>query len=182
MTLSPMRFKNYIWPHNPRSYSIDFRRTVVSRKVPGGRSLMQDMGLDYRVLRGEGEFCGEGAYDEFKKLAMVFYEDSPGVLTHPVWQTSMAWFVELSLTQEPTEDYVAYSFEFWECSTISTASSNNAAGVGAVSEKRWHTVAAGETIWSISALCGVTVPALIRLNTRLKNPNNLAAGDRLRIR
>ena len=26
MTLSPMRYKGYTWPHNPRVYSIDYER------------------------------------------------------------------------------------------------------------------------------------------------------------
>lgn len=57
---------------------------------------------------------GEGAYGEFKKLATVFYAGGPGLLVHPVWQTSNAYFVELSLRQEPRADYVGYSFAFWE--------------------------------------------------------------------
>ena len=115
MNLSPMRFKNYIWPHNPRVYEIGFARKMASQHVPFGRSVLSGLGMDHRVLRGEGEFVGEGAYREFQKLATVFYEESPGILVHPVWQTANAWFVELSVRQEPTEDYVRYGFTFWEC-------------------------------------------------------------------
>lgn len=28
MLLSPMRFKNFVWPHNPRVYSIAFERIL----------------------------------------------------------------------------------------------------------------------------------------------------------
>ena len=117
MTLSPMRFKDYVWPHNPRSYEIEFTRAVSQRKIPFGMYTLQSLGRGARVLRGEGEFTGAGAYGQFKKLASVFCEESPGVLVHPVWQTSKAWFVSLSLRQEPTEDYVAYSFAFWSATT-----------------------------------------------------------------
>ena len=85
-----------------------------ARKVPFGRYHLQDLGPAQRVMRGEGEFVGEGAYGEFKKLATVFYAGGPGLLVHPVWQTSKAYFVELSLRQEPRADYVGYSFAFWE--------------------------------------------------------------------
>ena len=68
-----------------------------ARKVPFGRYHLQDLGPAQRVMRGEGEFVGEGAYGEFKKLATVFYAGGPGLLVHPVWQTSNAYFVELSL-------------------------------------------------------------------------------------
>ena len=114
MELTPMQYKTYTWPYNPRTYSISYERKVAVHKVPFGRYAMQDLGLTRRVMRGEGEFCGEGAYDEFKKLATVFYRDGPGTLIHPVWQTSKAYFVELSLAQEPRKDYVRYTFTFWE--------------------------------------------------------------------
>ena len=67
----------------------------------------------YRVLRGEGVFAGEGAYEQFRKLAAVFQEDGPGLLVHPVWQTERARFASLQVTEEPLPDYVRYRFEFW---------------------------------------------------------------------
>ena len=60
MTLSPMRFKDYVWPHNPRVYEIEFSRQVVSHKIPMGKYSLQNLGRSHRVLRGEGEFAGEG--------------------------------------------------------------------------------------------------------------------------
>lgn len=109
-----MQYKEYVWPHNPRTYTISYERKVAVHKVPFGRYAMQDLGLGRRVMRGEGEFYGEGAYEEFKKLASVFYYGGPGVLLHPVWQSANAYFVELSLAQEPRKDYVRYTFTFWE--------------------------------------------------------------------
>ncbi len=114
MILSPMRFKNFVWPHNPRVYSIAFERKLAAHKIPFGRHVIQSLGQTRRVLRGEGEFVGQGAYDTFKKLASVFYEETPGVLVHPVWMTTTAWFAALELRQRPRRDYAAYSFEFWE--------------------------------------------------------------------
>lgn len=29
--LQPMRYKNYVWPHNPRSYSITYHRRLTAR-------------------------------------------------------------------------------------------------------------------------------------------------------
>ena len=84
MILSPMRFKNFVWPHNPRVYSITYERKIAVHKIPFGRHHLQSLGQTRRVLRGEGEFVGEGAYDTFKQLATVFYEETPGVLAHPV--------------------------------------------------------------------------------------------------
>ena len=103
-----MRYKDYVWPHNPRVYTIEYKRTMGARKVPFGRYHLQDLGPAQRVMRGEGEFVGEGAYGEFKKLATVFYAGGPGLLVHPVWQTSNAYFVELSLRQEPRAEEGVY--------------------------------------------------------------------------
>lgn len=114
MKLSPMRFKNFIWPHNPRVYSITYERKMAANKIPFGRHALQSLGQTRRVFRGEGEFVGEGAYNTFKRLATVFYEETPGPLIHPVWVATTAWFVGLELEQEPRSDYVRYSFEFWE--------------------------------------------------------------------
>ena len=95
MNLSPMRFKNYVWPHNPKVYEIGFHRNVAVHHVPFGRDVLESMGMERRILWGEGEFSGPGAYQEFQRLATVFYEETPGILVHPVWQTAKAWFVEL---------------------------------------------------------------------------------------
>ena len=103
MNLAPMRYKDYVWPHNPETYTISFKRQVAVAKVPFGRYGMQDLGMSYRVMEGEGVFAGKGAYDEFKKLASVFYQGGPGLLIHPVWQASQAYFVLLELAQQPLE-------------------------------------------------------------------------------
>ena len=124
MNLAPMRYKDYVWPHNPETYTISFKRQVAVAKVPFGRYGMQDLGMSYRVMEGEGVFAGKGAYDEFKKLASVFYQGGPGLLIHPVWQSANVYFVGLALAQEPKQDYVRYTFTLccwnWRSSRLKT--------------------------------------------------------------
>ena len=129
MILSPMRFKTFVWPHNPRVYSITYERKLAVHKIPFGRHYLQSLGQTRRVLKGEGEFVGEGAYDTFKALASIFYEETPGTLVHPVWMTTTAWFAGLELRQEPRRDYVAYSFEFWEVLSNSNTTALTAVAV-----------------------------------------------------
>lgn len=191
MRLTPMRYKDYIWPSNPGSYRISFRRVVAEHKLPFGRSVTQDLGQVCRVLEGEGEFAGEGAYEEFKRLATVFYGGGAGVLVHPVWMTTRAYFTELEVVQEPLPDYVRYRFSFWEDSTASgglvevsvegepeggTDPEIPAGGWGAV-----HTVRKGETLWGIAWRYGVALTALIAANPQIKNPNLIYPGDQVRI-
>ena len=188
MKLSSMRYKDYIWPHNPRTYSISYERKIAAYKIPFGTYTMQDMGMTYRVLRGEGEFVGEGAYDEFKRLATVFYAGGAGLLVHPVWQTSNAYFVALSMKQQPREDYVSYAFEFWEDHgarpgglTEIAAPSASGGTDGGASAAESCTVVAGDTLWGIAARYGKTVEELIALNPQIRNPNLIYPGDVIRI-
>lgn len=191
MELAPMRYKDYVWPHNPRAYFIEYQRSMGVHKVPFGRYHLQDLGPTRRVMKGEGEFVGDGAYQEFQKLAAVFYSDGPGVLVHPVWQATQAYFVALTLQQEPRENYVRYTFAFWETyqgydAYARTASGAGAAGTGvtkAVAEgkKTWHTVAQGESLWKIAQNYGVGLAELIARNPQIKNPNLICAGEKVRV-
>lgn len=183
MRLTPMRYKDYIWPNNPESYRISFRRSVAAHKLPGGTYAMQDLGTAWRVLEGEGAFAGEEAYEEFKKLATVFYQGGAGVLVHPVWMTTQAYFVELEALQEPTPDYVRYRFAFWE--NLETAPAlkrvDSAAGETAAQSTREHIAAQGETLWGIAARYGTTVQKLLAANPQIKNANLIYAGERVRL-
>ena len=197
MILSPMRFKNVVWPHNPRVYSITYERKIAVHKIPFGRHYLQSLGQTRRVLKGEGEFVGAGAYDKFKELATVFYEETPGTLVHPVWVTTTAWFAGLELRQEPRRDYVAYSFEFWEVMpdgnttelTAAAASPGAApAGGGAASgsasaaQEGWYTVVKGDTLWGLSRRYGVALSQIIALNPQISNPNLIYVGQKVRIK
>ncbi len=195
MELSPMRYKSFIWPHNPRTYSIEYERKVAVHKVPFGRYAMQDLGLGRRVMRGEGEFFGPSAYEDFKKLATVFYDDGPGALFHPVWQSASVYFVALSLAQEPRKDYVRYTFTFWEDydkyqDTLTTRKKQTNTGGGSGPAPAlpkppagavYHTVVTGETLWGIAQKYGTTLGELLVWNPQIKNPNVIQAGLRLRV-
>lgn len=179
MKLAPMRYKDYIWPHNPETYSIRFRRVVAAEKVPFGRYGMQELGMSYRVMEGEGVFAGEGAYEEFKRLATVFYDDGPGLLIHPVWQAAKAYFVRLELAQQPLKDYVRYRFTFWETSPLDTALVRVTDTETGTAEKARYTVRAGDTLWGIAQANGVTLTALLQANPQIGNPNRIAVGEQV---
>lgn len=190
MKLSAMRFKNYVWPHNPRVYEIEYRKDVTSHRVPFGLYVLQNMGRQNRVLKGEGAFAGEGAYAEFKKLASVFFDMTPGILTHPLWDAASACFVALRLKQEPTENYVAYSFEFWECydgyntglTVIQTASSDGNAAAVVKNTAEYYTVVHGDYLWAIARDHGLTLAELLALNPQIRNSNVIYTGDRIRVK
>lgn len=191
MNLSPMRYKDYTWPHNPRVYTIDFQRPVAVHKTPFGRYQLQDLGLGHRVMEGEGEFVGEGAYEEFQRLACVFYEDGPGLLVHPLWQAANAYFVSLRAEQEPRPDYVRYSFTFWEeyglYNSLATRTTGKTDGqqtgpVRDAGQAVYHSVVKGDTLWALAGRYGVALTELVALNPQIKNPNLIRVGEEVRVR
>lgn len=197
--LAAMRYKDYVWPHNPRVYTIEYHRDMAVQKFPMGVYHLQDLGRSYRVLKGEGEFVGPEAYDQFKELATLFYAGGTGPLIHPVWQPASAYFVELSLRQEPKPDYVSYTFTFWEgpsetpglkeYGTERTGESvdggTGSAGIEAESAAGSavrHTVRRGETLWGIAREYGVGLTEVIALNPQIKNPNLIYPGEEVRVK
>ena len=193
MDLSPMRYKGYTWPHNPRVYSIDYERKMAVHKTPFGLFRLQDLGRTNRIMEGEGEFVGEDAYSQFGMLANVFYEDTPGLLVHPLWQVSNAYFVSLRLEQEPRPDYVRYSFVFWEDYSQTgdlvlrvTGSTGGTEGgtqsTAASSAPQYHRVVKGDTLWALAKTYGLTLSELIALNPQIKNPNLIYVGDEVRVK
>lgn len=192
MALTPMQYKGYTWPHNPRTYTIRYTRQVALHKVPLGRYALQDLGLTCRVMTGEGEFYGPEAYDEFKKLASVFYQGGAGTLVHPVWQTARAYFVDLALVQEPRKDYVRYTFTFWEdyegydqglTEETDGGGTDTAAASASAGESggTWHTIAQGETLWAVAQTYGLTLAGLLLLNPQITNPNVVQAGQQVKV-
>ncbi len=183
--LAPMRYKSFTWPHNPHSYSITYERLTAVHKVPMGVYTMQDLGRTRRVLRGEGVFYGPAAYDTFRALACVFYETGPGLLIHPVWDTSNAYFTDLRLEMEPAENYVVYSFAFaegfFQYSGLRRLDGAAASTAQVGSAPRWHTVVSGDTLWAIAQRYGVTLAQLLALNPGISNPNLILAGQKVRV-
>jgi len=184
MQLTPLRYKDYIWPYNPAAYSISYERQVAVLKVPFGRCCMQDLGMTCRIIRGQGEFAGEYAYEEFKRLASVFYQDGPGLLIHPLWQISNAYFTGLRLEQEPLPDYVRYSFEFRErfdgyqerLTDLTPPSTPSPPSDGTA---RTYTVVSGDTLWGVAKKHGVALEALLKANPEIKNPNLIYPGNKV---
>ena len=190
MDLSPMRYKSYTWPHNPRVYSIDYERKMAVHKTPFGLFRLQDLGRTNRIMEGEGEFVGEGAYAQFGQLANVFYEGGPGLLIHPLWQAANAYFVSLRLEQEPRPDFVRYSFTFWEDDSwyAGLAVRQHQGGAGGQTAQEWepsavyHRVVSGDTLWALAGQYGLSLDELVALNPQIKNPNLIRVGEEVRVR
>jgi len=174
--LEALKFKTFVWPHNPRSFTVEHSRKLISRKLPFGAYFIQDMGEDLCVFKGAGEFVGERAYSDFLRLAELFIEGGPGLLVHPLWPAAECYFAKLRLTQEPKENYLSYEFEFWQ---KSDGKKQGKVSLSLASE--YYTVASGESIGDVVLNTGVSADEILALNPQLKNINQLSAGTKLRI-
>ena len=174
--LTAMKFRDFTWPNNPRSFTVQRRRALVSRKLPFQAYRVQDMGEDLCVFKGEGEFVGERAYADFLRLAELFSDGKPGLLVHPVFPATEVYFASLKLRQEPIENYVNYEFEFWE------NSDGTKRGRAALkSAPRYYSVSVGEGLGDVVLNCGVSIDELIRLNPQIANMNRIEAGEILKL-
>lgn len=178
MKLSSMSYKGFVWPHNPRTCTVTTEKTVTSTKLPGGRWHTGELGLSGRKISGSGEFTGEGAYVRFNELYQVFCQEGEGLLYHPVLGAVTAHFSSLTMDQEPSANYVAYSFEFIE--------RGQTAEVEVIQptpgETKYHTVGLGESFWTVCTLYDLDALALALLNPSMSNPVDVTQGDILRVR
>ena len=190
MRLAPMRYKEFTWPHNPETYQVEHRRQVAVHKVPFGGYVLQDLGAGCRVLEGEGTFAGKDAYATFRALEQVFDQPGPGLLVHPVWPASCAYFVTLQLTEEPLPDFVRYRFAFWEdqggykagLTEIAAGGTEEGGSAGGASQPApsysgTYVVRKGDTLWGIAGRYGVALADLIAANPQIKNPNLIYPGE-----
>jgi hypothetical protein len=190
-TLSPLKFKDYTWPHNPSLYDIKFARHMAEHDyIDISGAEFEDFGSAPRVFSGSGAFFGIDAYAQFGQLATVFYDKGPGKLIHPIWQPTMAMFSGLTVKQDPTPDYVEYTFEFTEHRDIdiiqeikpTTGSSSGSTSSGSTSNARkiTHIVKSGESLSYIASLYGITWRQIANDNKSLiKNPQSLQVGWKL---
>ena len=175
--LSKMRFKTFVWPHNPSAYSVSYDRKQAVHELPMGDDQIQDLGKRPRIMKGEGAFYGPDAYRTFQALARLFDEGTPGVLIHPVWETSLAYLTQLELLQEPRADYVRYRFTFREAGR--KARTQMASGDDV---PRTVIFRAGDTMLSVAGRYGLTMDALAALNPEIGNFSRVPVGREVRVR
>lgn len=189
LKLSPLKYKNYTWPVNPRTYSLRFEKNTAVHHYPYTNiNEVDDTGMKPREVSGEGEFIGEGAYEEFQKLASVFYNSGPGPLIHSIWQIQQAIFNRLEVTQEPTPNYVKYNFGFIEHfpevkvqEKKQVTSSNTTPKPQQNIKAKAHTVKKGDTMWAIAKRNKMNLKDLIAKNPQIKNPNLIYPGQKINL-
>lgn len=173
--MMPMRYKDFVWPNNPSSCYLELKKEVATHKYPGNSFQLEELGEGQRIFRGQGEFYGEFAYTYMESLVRTYEEKGPGALIHPVLELRQAYFTELTLLEEPRENYVAYTCVFQEDGSIEEAGTELSATEG-------YTVRMWESLWDVAEKCGTTVELLLSLNPWIRNPNRLELGRQVKLK
>lgn len=174
MDLTPMSFKDYIWPRNPETVTVSRLKNVGSFKIPGAENTLQDLGGGGRTVSGAGGFSGDTCEEEFGKLAAVFAETGAGELLLPGMDPFPALFSSLTRKGDARPSRVSYEFTFLEDGSVPPEES-------AVSERTVHICAEGDTLFGIAAERGVSVDALLALNLGIEWPNAPGTGTEVAV-
>ncbi len=159
MKLQPMKFRDFVWPHNPETLNISRRRSLKEWRLPFSGSVVQDCGAEKRVVEGEGRFYGPGCIRQFQKLSELLEDGKNGVLTLPEIPPFSARFVSLGMIGTAEPDSIGYRFVFWE--------DGKAAGTE------------GASLWRVAHRFSSSVDELVALNPQIRWPNLLEEGERV---
>ena len=110
--MDKLKYKTFVWPHNPTVYKEEYLREPQYYKGDDGEYYFDAMGDEKLTITGTGAFFGDDAFVQFKKLAKLFKETTPGNLEHPIWGIRYCYLTGLEMTQEPKDNYVSYRFTF----------------------------------------------------------------------
>ena len=109
-----MSFGNYVFPVNPYMIKISHNRTTAVQRTPKGNDVVSDMGVNCRIVSGEGELFGDDCHEKFLYLKSIFENGGTGVLYIPSQKPMYAVFKELELMAEDIEGVIRYRFVFYE--------------------------------------------------------------------
>lgn len=172
MKLQPMKYGDYVWPHNPETLRVACKRNVQELKSPFSGSVMQDYGVQKRVIEGEGTFYGEDCIQQFQQLSVVLGQQKSAVLALPNLPPFLARFVLLEMIGAPEPDLVRYRFEFWEKSADTASLVGGKAG-------EVYRCKQGDDVWRIAATFSTTPEKILEKNPFLKWPNYLKEGEQV---
>lgn len=164
-----MKFKGYKWHHNPHELVFEDEKKVSELTAPFDKSVVQNAGRRNMRISGEGELYGEDCLDQFLRLLELFREGGSGVLSIAGIPSVYAVFESLKLVGRPRPDILTYRFVFRELMEERD------------DKLREVTAAPNENLWDISYRFGIDIDTLVRLNPQVRRPDELTAGEVVRL-
>ena len=109
-----MQFKDFVFPHEPSKLEVGAVNRLGVGHCPGYGPVIQELGVQQRVITGEGAFFGPEAGDQYRRLEELFFQQTPGRLVLPGHTAVTAHFSKLGWLGEGDGQVIRYSFEFLE--------------------------------------------------------------------
>ncbi len=170
MELALMRFKGFTLWCNPLSIEVTSEKYTADYMLPYSGERFEDLGGKCRIIKGKGELKGKDCLEQYAKLYSLQAKGGEGVLSLPTMEPVLALFTKLSAEASVTPDKISYSFQFTE------VYSDKSPGTVKI-----HKVKAGETLFDIAFRYGVEVDTLVKLNPRVKRPDELNINEEIKI-
>lgn len=172
MINSMIRFKGYVFEHNPQTLKISSKKNISSRNVLNSMNAVTETGDNSRVITGEGNIHGENSIYKFVKLFKLKEESGSGILSLPFVKPFYAFFESLEFSADPTPELISYKFVFRE---------DASKPLSKITAEKFYTLEADEDLWDVSRKFNTPIETLVALNPQLKRTDDATVGMRVRI-
>lgn len=164
-----LRFMGYTLHHNPHTLEVISSANISQYNIPDFTAVTQNTGNNPTVVKGEGIFYGENAFEQYMELKFISKSCKAGVLSVSGINPFCAYLSHIRLKCTPVDNYVEYAFTFTETTDYLVEENSTA--------PTKYTVQQGEDLWDISCKLDISIDTLIAFNSRLKNACDVSEGD-----
>ncbi|MEE0060699.1 MAG: LysM domain-containing protein [Acutalibacteraceae bacterium] len=168
-----MRFMGYTLYHNPHTLTVTSSANILQQNVFMSTAVVHNVGNNATIVKGEGVFYGESAFEQYMQLKHLYNTCKAGVLSVSDINPMYAYLSELKLKCTPVDDYVEYTFAFTEVSDYIKQENSTA--------PTHYIVQQNEDLWDIACKLDIPIEALTAYNTQIKCTYSLAEGDVIKI-
>ena len=164
-----MRFDGMTLHHNPHTLYVSDSVTVDKEFNAELSAVVKQNGKNPTIVKGEGVFYGENAFEQYLKLKALCEKGSCGILSVSGIYPFYALLYDLKLTCKSIENVVEYVFYFVEVpygKEISTF-------------PQYCIVEENQDLWDISEKHGIAIEKLIACNPQISSLNSVSAGDKI---
>lgn len=158
-----MSFKTFIWPNDPKNLNINMIKNSKIYYLPSLGPVRKQIGYDYRIIKGFGEFFGPKCVKHFNQLSKIFSESSPGQLLMPPMEPMKVFFSELSMNKSSKPNIISYNFKFIE-------DLSNFDQPYIFNDKKFYQLKPNENLWNIANKFNIKIDDILKLNPSISNP------------
>ena len=177
MSANLMKYKNFVWPRNPKDINVVVENDIKDIPIPRAGSIFQNYRRRKRIVSGTGEFFGEECFSQYKSLFDLFKNSNDsGYLVIPNIDPFLAFFKSLKLLGDPSPNLLTYSFLFWEDTKDIYKNEINV-------KTDFYIAGEDENLWGVSLKYNLNINDLLDLNPFVKDPKEiLDEGERIALR